>query len=162
MTRHPTSPVRRRQENEHDDGPLDGGPGRRPAGGGVPVSDPLGPPAVPAPSAVPTTSATVDDLVAGLIAAHDLASASGPDGGEGGVAVQVQLERTLRGAGIDRVAVTGGDVFDPAFHLAVATEAAPRPDLDRRIAREVRAGWMSAAGILRPAEVVVFMTGTTQ
>ncbi len=115
----------------------------------------MGGPALPAPSA------SVDELVAGLIAAHDLAMASGPDGSEGGVAVQVQLERTLRAAGVDRVAVAEGDVFDPAFHLAVATEAAPRPDLDRRVAREVRAGWMSAAGILRPAEVVVWMPGTT-
>lgn len=104
--------------------------------------------------------ARVDDLVAGLIAAHDLACASGPDGSEAGVAVQVQLERTLRGAGVDRVRVVDGDVFDPAFHLAVATAPTPHRELDRRIAREVRAGWMTAAGILRPAEVVVWMPGT--
>lgn len=106
------------------------------------------------------TDATVDDLVAGLIAAHDLAGASGPDGSEGGVAVQVQLERTLRGAGVDRVAVARGDVFDPAYHLAVATEPTSRPELDRLIAREVRAGWISGGGVLRPVEVVVWTLGT--
>ena len=99
---------------------------------------------------------TVDELVAGLIAAHDLASASGPDGSEGGVAVQVQIERTLRSAGVDRLLVAENDLFDPAFHLVAATEPAPDTASDRHIAREVRAGWMSAAGVLRPAEVVVW------
>lgn len=99
---------------------------------------------------------TVDELVTGLIAAHDLASAAGPDGSEGGVAVQVQLERTLRGAGVERLLVAEGDLFDPAFHLVAGTQAAPRPGLDRRVAREVRAGWMSATGVIRPAEVVVW------
>ena len=99
---------------------------------------------------------TVDELVSGLIAAHDLASAAGPDGSEGGVAVQVQLERTLRGAGVERLLVAEGDVFDPAFHLVAATEPAPAPGHDRRVAREVRAGWMSANGVIRPAEVVVW------
>jgi molecular chaperone GrpE (heat shock protein) len=106
------------------------------------------------------TDATVDDLVAGLIAAHDLACASGPGGSEGGVAVQVQLERTLRGAGVDRVVVARGDVFDPDHHLAVATEPTPLPELDRLIAREVRAGWRTAGGVLRPVEVVVWMLAT--
>jgi molecular chaperone GrpE (heat shock protein) len=99
---------------------------------------------------------TVDELVTGLIAAHDLASAAGPEGSEGGVAVQVQLERTLRGAGVERLLVAEGDLFDPAFHMVAATEPAPRPGLDRRVAREVRAGWTSANGVIRPAEVVVW------
>ena len=106
-----------------------------------------------------TPGATVGELVAGLIAAHDLASAAGPDGSEGGVAVQVQLERTLRSAGIDRLLVAEGDLFDPAFHMVAATEAAPEPGLERRVAREVRAGWSSAGGVIRPAEVVVWTAG---
>ena len=101
-------------------------------------------------------AASVNELVAGLIAAHDLAVASGPDGSEGGIAVQVQLERTLRGAGIDRLVVAEGDLFDPAFHMVAATEVAPEARLDRRIAREVRAGWTSANGVIRPSEVVVW------
>jgi molecular chaperone GrpE (heat shock protein) len=99
---------------------------------------------------------TVDELVAGLIAAHDLASASGPEGSEGGVAVQVQLERTLRAAGVERLLVAEGDLFDPAFHLVAATAPAPRPTFDHRVAREIRAGWTSASGVIRPAEVVVW------
>ena len=107
-------------------------------------------------SVVSADAATIDDLIAGLIAAHDLASAAGPEGSEGGVAVVVQLERTLRGAGVDRLVVAEGDLFDPAFHLVAATEPAPRVGVDRCVAREVRAGWMSAAGVIRPAEVVVW------
>lgn len=93
------------------------------------------------------------DLIAGLIAAHDLAH------GPSEAAVQVQLERTLRGAGIDRLLVAEGDLFDPAFHMVAATEAAPEPGLERRVAREVRAGWSSAGGVIRPAEVVVWTAG---
>ena len=105
---------------------------------------------------VADATATVGELVGGLIAAHDLASAAGPDGSEGGVAVQVQLERTLRSAGIDRLLVAEGDLFDPAFHMVAATEPAPEAALERRVAREVRAGWSSAGGVIRPAEVVVW------
>lgn len=102
-------------------------------------------------------SANVEELVAGLIAAHDLASAGGPQGPEGGVAVQAQLERTLRGAGVDRLPVAEGDLFDPAFHLVADTEPAPEPGLERHVAREVRPGWASAGGVIRPAEVVVWI-----
>lgn len=108
------------------------------------------------PPAAPGGSPSVDDLIAGLIAAHDLAEAAGPQGPEGGVAVQVQLERTLRAAGIDRLLVAEGDVFDPAFHQVAATEPAPSPTQERCVAREVRPGWTSVAGVIRPAEVVVW------
>ena len=129
----------------------------------VPADGAVGPGTDVAPGAGPSQfaeavspTASVGDLVAGLIAAHDLASAAGPDGSEGGVAVQVQLERTLRGAGIDRLLVAEGDLFDPAFHMVAATEPAPEASLERRVAREVRAGWSSPSGVVRPAEVVVW------
>ena len=70
--------------------------------------------------------------------------------------MQVQLERTLRSAGVDRLQVAEGDLFDPAFHLVAATEATTDPERERRIAREVRPGWMSSSGVVRPAEVVVW------
>lgn len=99
---------------------------------------------------------SVEELVAGMIAAHDLASASRGAVADSGVAVQVQLERTLRSAGVDRLPVADGDMFDPAFHMVADTEPAPQPDLERRVAREIRAGWTSANGLVRPAEVVVW------
>ncbi len=116
--------------------------------------------AVPVRPGTAGPGASVDERVAGLLAAHDLAAAGGPDGGEPAVAVQVQLERTLRSAGVDRVPVSPGDLFDPAFHLAVATETTERAADDRHVCREVRAGWMTSTGVLRPAEVVVWMAGT--
>ncbi len=130
--------------------PNPGVPRRGPA-----ATAPAGRSAVEPPASL-DPAASVDDLVAGLIAAHDLASVSGPDGSEGGIAVQVQLERTLRSAGVDRMLVAVGDPFNPHFHQVAATEPAPEPGLNHRIAREVRAGWYSATGVLRPAEVIVW------
>jgi hypothetical protein len=101
---------------------------------------PAGP---PAPGA-----ADVRGLVQGVIAAHDLAAGAG--------AVQAQLERVLRSAGVHRIPVAGGAAFDAHRHHAVGTEPATGERTDRCVAREIRAGWQTGAQVVRPAEVIVW------
>ncbi|RIJ77772.1 nucleotide exchange factor GrpE, partial [Nakamurella silvestris] len=98
----------------------------------------------PAPSDPPVTTAPwltdppdqEPDLVSGLVSAHDLAQ------GPAAAAVQVQLERTLRLAGVERIHLTAGDPFDPDTQRAVSTESTPDAQLVGRVAREVRPGWL--------------------
>lgn len=88
-----------------------------------------------------------DDLVAGLIGAHDLAS--------GSPAVRSHLERVLRQAGVSRVDAEPGTLFDPSEHCVVDTRAGPDADLDR-VASQVRPGWRGTDVLVRPVEVVVW------
>ena len=94
------------------------------------------------------------NLVSGLIAAHDLAH------GPTEAAVQVQLERTLRKAGVERIFVNAGDRFDPATHREVDTANIVDPIEDQnligRVEREVRPGWLSGGRVLRAVDVVVW------
>ncbi len=109
----------------------------------------------PAPApATPSSSSSspdgFDDLVAGLIGAHDLAT--------GSPAVRAHLERVLRQAGVSRVDAEPGTVFDPSEHSAVDTQAIDAQavaDLDK-IARQVRPGWRGTDVLVRPVEVVVW------
>lgn len=92
------------------------------------------------------------DLVAGLVGAHDLAA--------GNRAVCAHVEQVLRRAGVRRIPVAVGDPFDPDLHVAVAVEPpGPGPQgaaREAHVAREVRPGWADGAATLRPAEVAVW------
>lgn len=92
------------------------------------------------------------DLVAGLVGAHDLAA--------GNRAVRAHVEQVLRRAGVRRIPVAVGDPFDPDLHVAVALEpAGPGPQgaaRESHVAREVRPGWADGTTTVRPAEVAVW------
>jgi hypothetical protein len=108
--------------------------------------------AAPGPGGVPPPLAPgrldVRALVQNLIAAHDLAAGAG--------AVRAQLERALHAAGVHRIPVAGGAVFDPNRHHAVGTEPTVDVRADRCVAREIRAGWQMGDRVVRPAEVIVW------
>ena len=99
----------------------------------------------PVPPAPPAGDA---DLVAGLIAAHDLANEAHA------TVVQAHVERVLGSAGIRRIPAEPQRPFDAAVHLAVSVErtaVATTPT----VGREVRPGWSRGDTVVRPAEVVV-------
>ncbi len=98
----------------------------------------------------PETPVDVEELIAGLIAAHDLASIPGSS------AIQVQLERTLRTAGLTRIQVQEGQPFDPDEQMVAAIEPAMTEEQDRCVAREIRSGWKRRDQVVRPAEVAVW------
>jgi molecular chaperone GrpE len=89
-----------------------------------------------------------DTLLGGVIEAHDLSS--------GADAVQVRLEQALAAAGVHRMSVGDGTVFDPGLHHAVGTVPLVDGGTDRRVAREVRPGWQMGDRVVRPAEVIVW------
>lgn len=97
----------------------------------------------------PAVSNGTDALVAGLIAAHDLAA--------GSPALRVHVETVLRGAGIYRLDAQLSQPFDASLHLVVATddEGARGDGRAPLVTRQVRAGWRRDDGIIRPVEVVV-------
>jgi hypothetical protein len=107
----------------------------------------LGGPVVPA-APRPAPGPAPESLLGGVIEAHDMAA--------GADAVQVRLEQALAGAGVRRMAVGDGTVFDPGLHHAVGTEQAADGGSDRRVAREVRPGWQMGDRVVRPAEVIVW------
>ena len=90
------------------------------------------------------------NLVGGMISAHDLAH------GPTAEAVQLQLERTLHEAGVERIKVAVGDPFDVELHSVAGTERTADPSAVRRVAREVRPGWLSGGRVLRAVDVVVW------
>jgi hypothetical protein len=89
-----------------------------------------------------------DALLGGVIDAHDLAT--------GADAVRVRLEQALGSAGVQRMPVGDGTVFDPGLHHAVGTAPAADGGIDRRVAREVRPGWQMGDRVVRAAEVIVW------
>jgi hypothetical protein len=89
-----------------------------------------------------------ETLLDGVIAAHDLSA--------GADAVRVRLEQALGAAGVHRMVIEDGAVFDPGRHHAVGTAAAADDGTDRRVAREVRPGWQRGEHVVRPAEVIVW------
>ena len=105
-------------------------------------------PAAPRREPVAPARAGDPELVAGLIAAHDLAAEARA------TVVQAHVERVLGGAGIRRIPAEPQRPFDAAVHLAVSVErsaAATAPT----VGREVRPGWSKGDTVVRPAEVVV-------
>ena len=56
----------------------------------------------------------------------------------------------------------GGGVFNPRQQRVVAVEHTTNPDLDGRVARIVRLGFMWAGSIQRPEQVVVFKQGANK
>jgi hypothetical protein len=106
------------------------------------------PPQEPMTRPAPATGGGDPDLVAGLIAAHDLAAEARA------TVVQAHVERVLGNAGIRRIPAEPDRPFDAAVHLAVSVErnaAAAAP----MVGREVRPGWSKGDAVVRPAEVVV-------
>jgi hypothetical protein len=89
-----------------------------------------------------------EDLVAGLIGAHDLAAEMRA------TAVQAHVEQVLAGVGVRRIRVEVAGPFDSGLHQAISVErdgsvAGPV------VGREIRPGWSDGDAVLRPAEVVV-------
>ncbi len=120
----------------------------------APMPARVAPPAPPAPRAAPVpveTASRADpdgDLVAGLIAIHDLSG--------GSEIVRSRVEQVLARAGIAILAPPSGTAFDPTIHHAVdAQPAAPGASPDT-VARVVRPGWGRGTDMIRAAEVVVW------
>ena len=65
-----------------------------------------------------------------------------------------KLLKALQGAGLEIVTPTD-QVFDPALHEAVGTEAALSPEDDHVIARVYQPGYVFNGQLIRPARVVV-------
>lgn len=86
-------------------------------------------------------------LVEGLIGAHDLAGST--------TAVGAHIEQVLRGVGIELVVADPGAQFDPETQLVIDTEANGAEGAGT-VLRQVRPGWRSDNGLLRPTEVVVW------
>lgn len=78
-----------------------------------------------------------------------------------GVALaQLQLERTLRGAGVEPIEVEAGAEFDPRRHEAIGeVEAAEVPA--GRVAAVIQRGYALGALLLRPTLVQLSRGGTT-
>lgn len=88
-------------------------------------------------------------LTQGLISAFDLASSS--------PTIRAHVQQVLRGVGVALLDAEPGTAFDPATHLAVETVPAA-PGRSGQVARLVRPGWRRDGSVLRPAEVVVWMS----
>lgn len=87
-------------------------------------------------------------LVGGLIGCHDLAR----DG-----ALRGHVEQVLRGAGIVALRPPPGSRVDGDRCEVVGTAPAPSPQQVGAVADLVRAGWAGGAGLVRPAQVTVFV-----
>lgn len=59
-------------------------------------------------------------------------------------------------AGVHRIPVTVGAMFDANFHQAVLTRSSSSTHAAGTIAEEIRPGWHSGTGVVRYAEVVVY------
>jgi molecular chaperone GrpE (heat shock protein) len=74
-------------------------------------------------------------------------------------AASVQAVRTLRTLGVEPIAAEVNGPFIPDIHAAVATRATNDPARANTIAVVHRAGWRSASGVLRPADVEIWVAG---
>ena len=64
-----------------------------------------------------------------------------------------QLEKVLAGAGVERIRVEPGDVFDPTYHEGVEARA---DEVDEAMVAEVvQPGYLYENDLLRPASVIV-------
>lgn len=84
----------------------------------------------------------------GLIGAYDVSQSD---------AVQAHVVQVLQRTGIERVIVPAGVEFDPSSYEAVSTEATSDPTQVKRVAKTIRPGWKGATGMIRYAQVAVWV-----
>jgi molecular chaperone GrpE len=73
---------------------------------------------------------------------------------EGVSLVRAQLERVIRGYGVERIDATGTK-FDPSIHDAIQLVAVRDPAQHAFVIDQVEPGYRFGASLLRPAKVVV-------
>lgn len=69
--------------------------------------------------------------------------------------VEARTKSLLTACEVVRIEETGS--FDPSRHQAVASRAAPSPELSHQIANTVRPGYAWHGTLLRPQQVVVYV-----
>ena len=69
--------------------------------------------------------------------------------------VRSQLEGVLRGYGVERIAATRGDRFDPQLHEAISVAPVYEPAHHGLILEQAEPGYRFGDRLLRPAKVVV-------
>lgn len=87
-------------------------------------------------------------LVQGLIGAYDVSRDE---------AVQAHVAQVLQRTGIEKIVVTAGVAFDPASYEAVSTVSTSDPAKVKRVAETIRPGWKSPTGMVRAAQVAVWV-----
>lgn len=107
----------------------------------------------PAPAAAPRGRPIDADrrLVTSLIGIHDL---------DGGVSARERIREDLAQVNVHILDVAPGALFDSAHHKAVSGTVATSPEQVGTIAALVRPGWVGPAGIIRFAEVAVYIAPT--
>lgn len=84
----------------------------------------------------------------GLIGAYDVSRDE---------AVQAHVVQVLQRNGIERVTVPTGVLFDPASYEAVSTVHTADPGKIKRVAETIRPGWKGPNGLVRSAQVAVWV-----
>ena len=107
----------------------------------------------PAPAAVPHGLPIDADrrLVTSLIGIHDL---------DGGSSARERIREDLAQVNVHMLDAAPGALFDSAHHKAVSGAVAATPAQIGTIAALVRPGWVGPAGIIRFAEVSVYIAPT--
>ncbi len=83
---------------------------------------------------------------------------SSPDPQQAGLVLrwmEARIRSLLASCDVVRIEETGG--FDPLRHEAVASRAAPSPQLVHQIADTVRPGYQWHGALLRPQQVIVYV-----
>ena len=107
----------------------------------------------PAPAAVPHGMPIDADrrLDTSLIGIHDL---------DGGTSARERIREDLAQVNVHMLDAAPGALFDSAHHKAVSGAVAATPAQIGTIAALVRPGWVGPAGIIRFAEVTVYIAPT--
>lgn len=102
--------------------------------------------------------ALLRDLIT-VLDSFTLALRSTPEGEakRGMLLIRSQLEETGKKYGLEKIAISPGDAFDPARHEAIATAQSPEsaavaPDT---VLEEIEMGYSLNGKVIRPARVVV-------
>ncbi|MFF1553072.1 hypothetical protein ACFVX3_18765 [Rhodococcus erythropolis] len=90
-------------------------------------------------------------LINSLIGIHDL---------DGGISARERIREDLAQVNVHMLDTAPGALFDSAHHKAVSGAVAATPAQVGTIAALVRPGWVGPAGILRFAEVEVYVAPT--
>ena len=78
---------------------------------------------------------------------------SDPDREKGLYLIRQQLEDILSKNGLERIMISAGDAFDPAFHEALGEIESDKPS--GAIAAEVERGYLLNGKLIRPARVKI-------
>jgi hypothetical protein len=111
-----------------------------------------GPQAVPVPVQAPPSDLAASPVVPELITLADLITTP---------AAAVQATRALRTLTVEPVEAEVDGSFSPDIHAAVATRVTTDPAQVNTIAVVHRAGWRSPSGVLRPADVEIWVAAST-